>query len=127
MGGDRQIRLGDIPNTRVLGSDRALSYQQYPPQVRGDVIEGGAGDGDQAGGYFGGVKYLKPVHATGGNPLRCAPELRINTYILLVFIKCKSIPVSSTIEPANPFSSGNWRWTPYIFYGGDSFKSLLGK
>lgn len=81
MGGDRQIRVGDIPYSRVHGSDRALSYQQYPPQVRGDVIEGGAGDGDQAGGYFGGVKYLKPVHPTGGNLLRCALGLRISTYI----------------------------------------------
>lgn len=68
MGGARQIRLGNITDTRVLGSDRALSYQQYPPQVRSDVIEGGAGDGDQAGGYFGGVKYLKAVHPTGDTP-----------------------------------------------------------
>lgn len=55
MGGDRQIRVGDIPHSRVLGSDGALSHQQYPPQVRSDVVEGGAGDGDQAGGDFDGV------------------------------------------------------------------------
>nr|WP_259640795.1 hypothetical protein [Pseudomonas syringae group genomosp. 3] len=52
------IGVGDITDTRLFGSDRALSYQQYSPQVRGDVVEGGVGDGDQAGGYFGGVNHF---------------------------------------------------------------------
>lgn len=58
VGGDRQIGVGDSTDTRVFGSDRALSYQQYSPQVRGDVVEGGVSDGDQAGGYFNGVNHF---------------------------------------------------------------------
>lgn len=78
MGGARQIRLGNITDTRVLGSDRALSYQQYPPKVRGDVVEGGAGDGDQAGGYFGGVMQTQKKHQDdkrGFNSHPCLTQL----------------------------------------------------